>query len=272
MEVCTLSERVCVICRRDIETDQTRSFANVGEEGIASLIHFSTLRGDSALQQYLKSMPSSVRVHVDCRKGYTCKRRFEQEQRAAAAADAIPAKTLRSSVADTFIWKEHCMLCAERCEVNNRNPQRNDVISARTLTIHATLVQYCSKRDDAWGMEVLGRLNSCCDVVAVDAIYHRSCYRDFVCLRSRPAKDGQRTSNVGRPVDEAKIAVFERLCSWLELCDDEMYSLDELQRKLIEFAEEDENKVYSKTTLKANLEVKYGDNLFFLRKSREREM
>jgi len=34
MEVSELSEKVCVICRLDIEADQPNSFANVGEAGI----------------------------------------------------------------------------------------------------------------------------------------------------------------------------------------------------------------------------------------------
>ena len=92
MEVSELSEKVCVICRLEIEADQPNSFANVGEAGIESLINFSTLRCDKALQQYLSSKPSTVRVHVACRKTYTSKRRFEQEQRAAATAETIPPK------------------------------------------------------------------------------------------------------------------------------------------------------------------------------------
>jgi len=87
-------------------------------------------------------------------------------------------------------------------------------------------VEHCSDRGDDWGLEVLGRLSTCCDLVAVEAIYHRSCYIDFVCMHPRPTTTNEHQSNgskPGRPVDKGKMEAFENLCSWLELCDDEMY-------------------------------------------------
>jgi hypothetical protein len=53
------------------------------------------------------------------------------------------------------------------------------------------------------------------------------------------------------------------MCSWIELCDDELYSLDELQQKLFEIALGDEDRVYSKPQLKRKLEEKYGEHIFF---------
>jgi len=56
---------------------------------------------------------------------------------------------------------------------------------------------------------------------------------------------------------------FEMLCSWIELCDDELYTLTELHNKLGEIAHGDEERIYSKQQLKCKLLDKYGDHIVF---------
>src|SRR6218665_3143053 len=55
---------------------------------------------------------------------------------------------------------------------------------------------------------------------------------------------------------------FEKLCSWLEVSDDELYTLDELQKKMGTLSNNPES-VYSCKQLKRKLEDKYGDHIFF---------
>lgn len=261
----------CVICRVTIDVANRQSWSQVKQAGLNSLILYSDLRKDSCLNEYLKSNPEKVLVHDACRKQYTCKRRFEQSQR--AAADCIdfngstPAKALRSSVSDPFSWKDHCMLCGEHAVNDNKHPDRSSISAVRTLEIRETLKACCTKRNDAWSVEVEGRLNSCNDLVAPEAVYHRNCFAAFSQMQSRPnhCKTCQNRTRKGRPTSTQKMSTFEMLCSWIEVCDNELYSLDDLVVMMSEFAGKDEDCVYSKQQLKAKLEEKYGRHSFFCR-------
>ena len=62
---------------------------------------------------------------------------------------------------------------------------------------------------------------------------------------------------------EMKQETFDTLCSWIELSDDELYTINDLQVKLQNIAHGDETLVYSKQQIKRKLIDKYGDHLFF---------
>ena len=94
----------------------------------------------------------------------------------------------------------------------------------------------CGKNKGPLQIAVLDRLESCCDLVAAEAFHHRACYQAFV-LKAIPCALGSdiaanaSSANVrfGRPVDQEMSVAFERLCSWLEVSYDKLYTLDELQ-------------------------------------------
>ena len=79
------------------------------------------------------------------------------------------------------------------------------------------------KRKDAWDVEVLSRLQTCIDLVAAEAIYHKNCMIYF-----KRVKEGE---NSGRPISSSKAEAFGKLCEWLENeCDRTMYSVQELYK------------------------------------------
>ena len=80
---------------------------------------------------------------------------------------------------------------------------------------------------DEWAMKVMTRVNSCNDLVAVEARYHISCNKKFY------------SSNIwhndsvgsGRKTDDTKLNAFLQLCNWLDQeCNFELYSVGELHR------------------------------------------
>ena len=241
--------------------EQRKTWSEVRSAGLESLILYSKLRGDDELNSFLQENKSPVKVHDLCRKQYTCKRKYEQEQRAKDSNEKLitPSKKLRSAVDVPFQWKEHCMLCGELAQFDSKHPQNNKISHVETLEIRSTVLNYCSKRSDNWGLEVESRINTCNDLVAVEAIYHRSCYAAFSAMRSKVPK----FTTPGGKVCEPKLETFKRLCSWIELCDDELYTMTDLQIKLKDMAFGDESLVYSKMQLKRKLKRKYGDHMFF---------
>jgi len=130
---------------------------------LQALLHYSSLRNDNELNFYLTQNPSSVKVHECCRKQYTCKWKYEQEQhsKAAMGKENVPVKNLCSAVVEPFDWKEHCLLCGESAQFDSKHPNSNKISHVETLEIRASIVQCCAKRCDTWGMEVLqSRLNA----------------------------------------------------------------------------------------------------------------
>ena len=100
-----LQESECVMCR---DCNRTDPLTELTGKGLDTLLHFSNLRRYVELNQYLKSKPGIVRVHSDCRREFTSKRRYEQHQRRNTASSDDPAvKHLRTKV-DTFDWKHDC--------------------------------------------------------------------------------------------------------------------------------------------------------------------
>jgi len=134
---------------------------------------------------------SCYRVQHDCRRNYTSKRRYEQQQAANNLRDTEPSssKMLRSS-SQAFNWKTHCFFCGETCNLD-KNAHR-----VETLEIRDSILYQCKARADAWAIEVQGCLTNCCDLVAEEALYHKNCHRNFYCsyVYSVP----------GRPTDNVK--------------------------------------------------------------------
>ena len=99
---------VCAICHSELDISHGGgTWVTLSGKGLQTLLHFSEQKGDSLLQSFLARVPQLVNVHVDCRKNYTNKRRYEQEQKKKAESKDIsvpPAKQLRSAVG-TFNWK-----------------------------------------------------------------------------------------------------------------------------------------------------------------------
>ena len=133
-------EDSCVICRVQIDINAKRQlWSEVGEVGLQSLLTYSELRRDNDLHDYLLSKPVSVKVHSDCRKRYTSKRRLEQQLMTSESPDrVVPKKLLRSSIPLPFSWKDHCVLCGQETVFDPKNPKAN-ISACRTIEVYGTL-------------------------------------------------------------------------------------------------------------------------------------
>ena len=103
--------------------------------------------------------------------------------------DGPPSKRSRRSEQDTFIFKEHCMLCGKTCEeLDPRHPDRWRPFSrCRTAdrgssqkTFKQVILETCDRRNDKWGNEVRLRVQgTVSDLHAADAQYHWDCLQSF---------------------------------------------------------------------------------------------
>lgn len=206
-------ENECVICRVHIDTD-VKDWVTLSRQGLETLISYSQLRKDTELCNHLTSNPNIVSVHLICRKDYTNKRRLEQEQKSDCTL-SCPKKKLRSEV-EPFNWKVHCALCGETAR-DDKHPDRQNVSKVQTVNVDNSLWKICLERNDYWALDVLGRLNSCSDTRAEDAIYHRKCFTNFANMNYMGAvltdsnSVTSTTTSAGRPIDKQKVDAFEKL-------------------------------------------------------------
>ena len=110
---------------------------------------------------------------------------------------------LRSSV--RFDWKTNCFKCSKQAIIDIRHKDRNDVQEVQTLQICANALQKCNQRNDEFTRSVQGRLQTCIDLVAEEAVYHRTCYQKFL------SNEGK-SNPVGRPFNVDSNIAFNKLC------------------------------------------------------------
>jgi len=232
----------CVICHQNTGAN----VQSVSEEGMKALIDASEARGLFDLHQYLLSSPPVVQVHKDCRKYFTDLRKIKRQK---SEEVPTPSRALRS--AGSLDWKHVCFLCGNRADKCDA-----DVHFVRTLEIRDSLLQCCTDRADEWGLEVRGRLESCNDLVAEEALYHHLCYNRFTRNRSKVADCKQ----TGRRADPDMTEAFEYLCDLLESnCENTLYSLEELRSHMFTVS----STVYSNKQLNRKLLEKYGSHIVF---------
>jgi len=178
---------------------------------------------------------SSINVHTSCRKRYTDSRSF-----AAAAADQPVASSssvirspvkLRSSSADSFDFKSHCLFCAKKAcrksELKRKPHLRRKIHSVLTVSFQRTIVANAKRRNDAWSEQVIGRINSIDCIRAADAVYHDTCRVTF----NSKVKKGM-TKKI-RSAEE--LTALKKLYSFIESNDDCQFSIGELLHKLKSF-------------------------------------
>jgi len=49
----------------------------------------------------------------------------------------------------SFNWKDNCLLCGKKAEVDVRHLERNKIHNVTTLSIHTNLLECSNKRGDA---------------------------------------------------------------------------------------------------------------------------
>ena len=237
----------CIICQQGF--DESSQAVNVFEKGLKKLIDVSKEREMTALNTHLVVMSKcngKVMVHHSCRRTFTDTRKRSSSEK--------PAKRLRSSLeTSSFDWKSFCFLCSEK--VDNSNLRRDPIVTVQTLPIRDSLIERAKEINSDWGNQVLGRLLTCNDLVAEEAIYHLNCMNKFRLQNPSLEKKG-------RPVDIEMMNVYEKVCNWLENESDcELYTLRELYEKMMSFS--NTGKVYTIKTLKLKLQDRYKEHIYF---------
>ena len=128
-----LNEATCVIC---LELFSGTGAVTVRTKGLSNLIHFSEVREDERLTNYLVDKAGSVPVgkvlvHAVCRKRYTDARGSSVN----VQDEDIPKEKRLRSDKNEFTWKENCFLCGHAACRDLKHPDREAIQLVETLPI-----------------------------------------------------------------------------------------------------------------------------------------
>ena len=163
-----------------------------------------------------------------------------------------PSKKLRSSFDNAFNWKQHCFIGAKPADTRHTN--KSNIMKVLALPLRDNLVDCAQERNDDCGKSVLGRLESCDELAAEEAVYYATCMTKCRLTRSRD-------NSKGKPMDKVLLESFENVCEWLESEGDcDLHTLKELQQKMKDINGKDS---YSSVYLKKKLKERYNDHVYF---------
>ena len=148
--------QACILCKQPIGT--TKQSSKFTEKGCQYIANASTLKGED-------DPPSAGDiVYVGCRRKFVHPREIQkgiQCQNATLAATFPEDVQLRSK--GEFNFEKYCLYCTQSSKVDERK-RGIDVMKG-------TLLSECRNRNDAWGRDVMARLECCNDLTAVEAVY-----------------------------------------------------------------------------------------------------
>ena len=241
-------ESLCIICNSGLtQTDnKNEKLITLTEK---SLIDASVVRKNTELKTNLENKlrnVSIIQVHVNCRKRYADLR---------GLLEMVPpgkkVKTTRSNM-PYFDWKLNCLFCEQTVTRKEKSGR------VETLEIKEKILKKCKENNPCTSLPIENihhRVLNCHDLVAVEAIYHQNCLRNFFKEMSTPESKNIK----GRPEDLMKQKSFQEMCELLESSGP--ISLHALQEKVMEKYEEDD--MFSVKWIRKKLEEKYEDNITF---------
>ena len=147
---------------------------------------------------------TSVKLHQNCQKNiYNELRNIDVPH---SSKYPKVRKVDRDERTSAFEWKFKRFLCGENCIADKKHPGRNKrIVEVETFSIHQTLLDVCSNRDDDESRKVQ---RDCYLIVttcwlAAEARYRQNCYTRFV------RNDALSPKSVGRPIDSTKERNFD---------------------------------------------------------------
>ena len=141
-------------------------------------------------------------------------------------------------------------------------------VQASTLQLKGALTRECQERlnmdpEDEWSIRVIGRVQSCIDLVAVNARYHPTCRLLFKTHRSLVSVSSP-IKRKGRRVNRSQMKAFLFACNWLEN-ETTVHSLKEFRAKVQEYL--GDTKASREQLLKILLSQHYKSHIVFSNES-----
>lgn len=210
----------------------------LSEKRFATVVKKSKSRVDTlhkTLSELSQIERDRLKYHEVCISTYTSKAHIKREKKRAVEEVEPVVKRNRRSSENAFVWKEHCLFCGKRCQIEKdyRHPDRWEKASeCRTSerdgrqTFRDRLLEICDQRNDAWSIEVRLRLSddrAVSDLHAADARYHDNCRKKFIreVYKSKRGAENEDIDDAFKHLIQTVVADKNQMWTSIEL--DEVY-------------------------------------------------
>ena len=226
----------CIIHKKSLKIDDDHLISPQSFDSWATLLEAAKIQQHASLLQIARNTREGevpeIFYHRKCRSVFTNKRDLESLKRKRALEEefhegeaSLETPRKRSATSSSSrVYQQECIFC-ERPKYVNRMLEK--LVKATQLRADKTLRQIATTRCDKKIMAITSR-----EIVAAEAHYHRSCYRDY----TRPAQ--QRQSVKSEPGDDAEYDAFSDLFQFIrnEVLDSQVVTtMIELTKKLESF-------------------------------------
>ncbi|KAK6186089.1 hypothetical protein SNE40_008194 [Patella caerulea] len=241
----------CIFCENRLDNDQP--VVILGQKGC------ETINSISEKLNLSTNVTPQQAVHRDCRRNFCRQKEFRRSQHIGNLSEEY--RRLRSEE-DGFDFEKHCLFCQQNAKLSG-NKRGFEVFPVRTFDFQNTVKEICLKRNDAWGNQVLARLEYALDLPAADAIYHQTCNVNFRTGKYIPVskqKDESPSSKFsrGRPENQTQLTAFLKVAKFLQENDDEQITIGDLVKQMDDLCPGD---AYSSTYMKKKLLEYFKDQI-----------
>ena len=185
---CTTDINKCIIHCCDDKSDNLTSLKDY--ESWQSLLKAAKVRNHKAILDVARNtnegeIPANVTYHRRCRSIFTMKRDLEKLKQSTDDDNDVQEPeikryaTNRQQPSSSRIYDEICIFCEKKSKYLKSSKNRERLIQCRDLRADDCIRTTSIAKGDTRIIAIVSR-----ELVAAEACYHRSCYRDY----TRPAK------------------------------------------------------------------------------------
>lgn len=217
----SLPEDKCILCAQKSKEDDSPLLCPKNHESWLTLLDAARVRQHSAILDIAEQLGDKevpkLSYHRRCRSIFTMKRDLGTLKRKASGSqvDEVCTKRLCKRVSsEARVYAAVCIFC-NKDKFQKGSKTRVKLTKAVQLRADQTLRECAIKKGDEKILAATSR-----DIVAAEAHYHWSCYRNYT--RARPEREGDEeddSSTLYQRIERESYAeLFEYICSKQEDC------------------------------------------------------
>jgi len=259
MNTCIMYNELCIVCLKNIAGGPTGTcYVKIGHVGANSINQSSTKRKDK-----LEAKKGDY-VHISCRKQYVNKKCIVLFNRKDGITDQD--RQLRSSGLSYDIRNE-CIFCGKPDKYKKKKP-KHKLTQVETHEFEETILDIGTERQDEWAENVFLRLQfihtNIYDLPAAEAQYHDQCRSNFTTKNKIPtifqsSDNAHVNKKLKRNPEDLRQTAFDAAINFFRHSDDQMFTINDIEKKMEELLDDKTNVVYSKTTIRTKLDAMSDD-------------
>ncbi|KAI3388753.1 hypothetical protein SNEBB_003675, partial [Seison nebaliae] len=265
---CRVEDGTCIICGKNSPlSDLTKP---KDQQSLEALQNAARIQNRDAIFNIDSNDPKLL-YHRNCRSSFTHKKTlasFSPKEESPAATDL--RKSCREGPSSSRVMEEICIFCEKKTKYLTGSKSREPLMQSLELRSDAKVRQVAIEKLDNKILAITSQ-----NIVAAEAHYHKTCYRNYTRDEKPRAVTATMTSQ-DAAYQEAQHASFLMLFKHIRdtlFTDPQVVRLAHLTDTFVEFMRThgcDDVKLQTKKHIRRKLESEFGDSLHFINEANGR--